>query len=71
MIKKSSNKDAGERRLFHGTTTRFADAICRQGFDFRLSGQKSGIPNIRHGFFVYVSHEKATFRDYFRRRRRR
>lgn len=35
-------KDIGERRLFHGTKGSYVDAICKQGFDFRLNGQSVG-----------------------------
>ena len=37
-----ANKDkkyvAGERLLFHGTDSKFIDAICYQNFDWRKSG---------------------------------
>ena len=42
MEKKKKGSPVDERQLFHGTSSQYVDAICRQGFDFRLSGQSSG-----------------------------
>jgi hypothetical protein len=48
MMKKK--RKIREKRVFHGTKNKNIAAICKQGFDFRLNGQASGI-NI-HFFFM-------------------
>ncbi|XP_045163461.2 protein mono-ADP-ribosyltransferase PARP12-like isoform X2 [Mercenaria mercenaria] len=63
MQKKINSKDVGERRLFHGTTTRYVDAICRQGFDFRLSGQKSGTRYGKGSYFATTSKYSDCYTD--------
>lgn len=31
-----------EKQLFHGTLPEYVESICKQGFDFRLSGSTVG-----------------------------
>ena len=38
MAKKAGN-DPEERQLFHGTKSETVDAICQQGFDWRMCGK--------------------------------
>ena len=38
MAKKAGN-DPEERQLFHGTKSETVDAICQQGFDWRMCGR--------------------------------
>jgi len=42
MMKKKTETEVREKRLFHGTKHDYVDAICKQGFDFRLSGASVG-----------------------------
>ncbi|XP_060588269.1 protein mono-ADP-ribosyltransferase PARP12-like, partial [Ruditapes philippinarum] len=39
MLKKKTERQLGETRVFHGTMNNNIDDICKQGFDFRLNGQ--------------------------------
>jgi hypothetical protein len=43
MLKKKNEGQLGEKRVFHGTWNKNIPAICKQGFDFRLNGQTTGI----------------------------
>lgn len=45
MKKANSDKKYkdGERLLFHGTSARNVDAICRQNFDMSVSGAKTSV----------------------------
>ncbi|XP_033110152.1 protein mono-ADP-ribosyltransferase PARP12-like [Anneissia japonica] len=42
MMKKNSFQPVEERQLFHGTTKINIEDICRDNFDFRLSGTRCG-----------------------------
>ncbi|XP_071944891.1 protein mono-ADP-ribosyltransferase PARP12-like [Antedon mediterranea] len=42
MVKKNSNREVEELRLFHGTMHDKVDDICCDNFDFRLSGTRVG-----------------------------
>jgi poly [ADP-ribose] polymerase 7/11/12/13 len=42
MKRKKKDGNITELQLFHGTNEEIVDAICRQGFDFRFSGSKTG-----------------------------
>ena len=38
-MKKKAGKEPEERQLFHGTSSDLVQAICQQGFDWRLCGK--------------------------------
>lgn len=40
--KRTDGAAVDERLLFHGTSKQFVDAICQQGFDWRIYGTTSG-----------------------------
>ncbi|KAL3862314.1 hypothetical protein ACJMK2_008292 [Sinanodonta woodiana] len=63
---KMQRKNPGlkELNLFHGTQSQYIDAICRQGFDFRLSGLTTGT---RHGKGSYFA-KTAKFADRYTER---
>ena len=42
MKKRNGGKPVLQKQLFHGTQEMYADAICRQNFDWRLSGTTVG-----------------------------
>ena len=51
------------RRLFHGTKREHIEAICRQGFDWRLSGSTSGTTYGRGSYFARDAIHAAMFGD--------
>ncbi|XP_060605775.1 uncharacterized protein LOC132758239 isoform X2 [Ruditapes philippinarum] len=55
MLKKKTEEEVGERRLFHGTRNQYIDPIWSQGFDFRLSGQTSGTVYGKGSYFATTS----------------
>ena len=40
-LEKKRGKAVEVRRLFHGTSAQFIDAICEQGFDWRVAGSSN------------------------------
>ncbi|KAL4222038.1 polymerase [Mactra antiquata] len=56
-------KDIGERRLFHGTKSSYVDAICKQGFDFRLNGQSSGAVHGKGSYFATTAKFSHRYTD--------
>jgi poly [ADP-ribose] polymerase 7/11/12/13 len=66
MAIKLQTDDLNEIRLFHGTLNRFVDAICRQGFDFRVSGQSTGTKYGKGSYFT----KSAKFADSYTDRSR-
>lgn len=38
VMKKNTGKNVAEKRLFHGTDTKYIDAICLNNFDWRICG---------------------------------
>lgn len=42
MLRRSGSKEVDERRLFHGTSHKNIRSICRNNFDWRLSGEVTG-----------------------------
>jgi len=56
MKKKNGDRDVAERQLFHGTGSDIVDAICRQGFDFRLSGSNVGKAGLLIGLYCFFRH---------------
>ena len=55
LKRKQRGIDVNERRLFHGTSSQYVDAICRQGFDFRFSGKTSGTKYGKGSYFAKSS----------------
>ncbi|XP_060605777.1 protein mono-ADP-ribosyltransferase PARP12-like isoform X4 [Ruditapes philippinarum] len=55
MLKKKTEEEVGERRLFHGTRNQYIDPIWNRGFDFRLSGQTSGTVYGKGSYFATTS----------------
>ena len=55
MEKKNQKRMVDERQLFHGTKQEYVDAICRQNFDFRLSGQTSGTRYGKGSYFALTA----------------
>lgn len=41
-LKHRRKVETKEELLFHGTDTKYVDAICSQGFDWRMSGSRVG-----------------------------
>ena len=56
---KAGSKYVLEEQLFHGTTRDSSEAICRQNFDFRISGTRVGT---RYGQGSYF-HRQASYSD--------
>ncbi|XP_061196239.1 protein mono-ADP-ribosyltransferase PARP12-like [Saccostrea echinata] len=65
-MKRRTIGDVNEKRLFHGTSNKFIDAICRQGFDFRFSGQSTGSKYGKGSYFT----KSAKFADSYTDRSR-
>ena len=42
MKKRNGGKPVLQKQLYHGTQKKYTDAICRQNFDWRLSGTTVG-----------------------------
>lgn len=63
MRKKNNNKDVEERQLFHGTKVKYVDAICKQGFDFRLNGQTCGTLYGKGSYFALESRYSDSYTD--------
>ena len=51
-LKKKGDNYSREKYLFHGTRDQYVEAICRQGFDFRLSGMSSGTSYGKGSYFA-------------------
>lgn len=66
MSMKKRSGELNERRLFHGTSNKYIDAICRQGFDFRFSGQSTGTKYGKGSYFT----KSAKFADSYTDRSR-
>ncbi|KAK3586710.1 hypothetical protein CHS0354_020716 [Potamilus streckersoni] len=58
------NPSLKELHLFHGTQSQYIDAICRQGFDFRLSGLTTGTRLGKGSYFA----KTAKFADRYTER---
>ena len=54
-----TKKDNLELQLFHGTQRKHKDAICQQGFDWRLSGSHVGTLYGQGSYFA----KKASYSD--------
>ena len=52
-----------ERQLFHGTKAEYVDAICRQNFDFRLSGQSYGTRYGKGSYFALEAKYSDKYAD--------
>lgn len=63
MQKKTPKKSIDERQLFHGTRSEYVDAICRQNFDFRLSGQTSGTRYGKGSYFALTAKYSDCYTD--------
>ncbi|KAK3600069.1 hypothetical protein CHS0354_009688 [Potamilus streckersoni] len=56
MLKMKRKKpDITELYLFHGTHSKYIEAICHQGFDFRLSGMATGTLYGKGSYFAKTS----------------
>ncbi|XP_033095938.1 protein mono-ADP-ribosyltransferase PARP12-like [Anneissia japonica] len=55
MMKKNPSKPVQERLLFHGTTPEKVEDICRDNFDFRLSGTRVGAVYGQGAYFASTS----------------
>ena len=66
MKRKSRNGYVDERKLFHGTATKYVDAICRQGFDFRFSGKTTGTKFGKGSYFAKSARYADSYTDYGR-----
>lgn len=66
MSMKKKSGDINEKKLFHGTSHKYIDAICRQGFDFRFSGQSTGTKYGKGSYFT----KSAKFADSYTDRSR-
>ncbi|XP_033104169.1 protein mono-ADP-ribosyltransferase PARP12-like [Anneissia japonica] len=55
MMKKNPNKPVDERLLFHGTKPEIVQDICRDNFDFRLSGTRVGAIYGQGAYFASTS----------------
>ncbi|XP_067659334.1 protein mono-ADP-ribosyltransferase PARP12-like [Haliotis asinina] len=53
-MKRKAGKNVDERQLLHGTTDASTEAICRQGFEFRNSGDRFGC---RYGMGSYFARD--------------
>lgn len=47
-----SSSTVSERHLFHGTSKKYIDAICQQGFDWRVSGASVGTKYGKGSYFA-------------------
>ena len=52
-----------EKHLFHGTKAEYVDAICRQNFDFRLSGQSYGTRYGKGSYFALEAKYSDKYTD--------
>ena len=64
MEKKNPKGKVDERQLFHGTRPDYVDAICRQNFDFRLSGQTSGTRFGKGSYFALTAKYSDCYTDH-------
>ncbi|XP_033118648.1 uncharacterized protein LOC117118237, partial [Anneissia japonica] len=55
MMKKNPSKPVDERLLFHGTKPEKVEDICRDNFDFRLSGTRVGAVYGQGAYFASTS----------------
>jgi poly [ADP-ribose] polymerase 7/11/12/13 len=56
--------DIAELQLFHGTNEKFIDAICKQGFDFRFSGIKTGNKYGKGSYFAKYAKTADSYTDF-------
>ena len=64
MKRKRRGDDIAELQLFHGTNEKFIDAICKQGFDFRFSGIKTGNKYGKGSYFAKYAKTADSYTDY-------
>ncbi|KAK3105260.1 hypothetical protein FSP39_021031 [Pinctada imbricata] len=64
MKRKSRNSTVDQRTLFHGTTSKYVDAICRQGFDFRFSGKTTGTKFGKGSYFAKSARYADSYTDH-------
>ncbi|XP_064610511.1 protein mono-ADP-ribosyltransferase PARP12-like [Liolophura sinensis] len=64
MMRKSSSPGSSlERRLYHGTRQCYMDAICQQGFDFRVSGLSTGTKFGKGSYFSVSAKYSSRYSD--------
>ena len=64
MKRKKNDGNVVELQLFHGTNEEIVDAICRQGFDFRFSGSKTGHKYGKGSYFAKMAQTADSYTDF-------
>ena len=52
---KNYHEEQDERLMFHGTSSLYVDAICQQGFDWRIAGSSAGTAYGKGSYFAFTA----------------